>query len=62
MPQKREVLFEIFTTGALAKVTAVDPETGVEAVIQGPISAGVAVLKRNALQKLRFLINKEKQK
>ncbi len=62
MGEKREVLFEITPAGHVVKVTAIDPITGVEATIQGPASAGPELLKRNAVQKLKFLIAKEKKK
>lgn len=57
----KEILFEITHIGALAKVTAIDPETGTEVVIQGPISAGNAVLKQNAARKLMFVLAKQKK-
>ncbi len=58
----KEILFEITHMGAVARVTAIDPITGTEVVIQGPASAGDAVLKQNAARKLMFVLNKEKKK
>ena len=56
-----EVLFEITIIGSIARVAAVDPETGMEAIIQGPANIGPTVLKRNAERKLHFLMKKAQQ-
>ncbi len=48
----REVLFEIQYLGAFARVAAVDSETGVEVVVQGPATAARADLEALALRKL----------
>ncbi|MBI3419617.1 MAG: hypothetical protein HY053_05755 [Proteobacteria bacterium] len=61
MSEPREVLFEFMPAGRVVKVTAVDPVTGIEATIQGPASAGEEVLKHSALQKLNYLLSKEKK-
>ncbi len=45
--------------GAIVKVTAVDPATGTEAVLQGPASAGEQALARAAVKKLEFLLRKK---
>ncbi len=58
----KEILFEITQKGNLARVTAIDPETGTEVVIQGPASAGDAILKQNAARKLMYVLNKDKDK
>ena len=58
----KEILFEITQNGNIARVTAIDPETGTEVVIQGPARAGDAVLKQNAARKLMYVLNKEKKK
>jgi hypothetical protein len=44
--------------GALVKVTAIDPVSRLEAVIQGPASAGEAALGRLAVQKLEYLLRR----
>jgi hypothetical protein len=62
MSRAREVLFEIVQSGAIAKVTAIDAQTGIEATIQGPASAGAAMLKKSAVQKLIYLLNKKNKK
>lgn len=59
---KREVLFEFTPAGATVKVTAVDAETGIEAVIQGPASAGQHALKQAAVKKLQYLLEKKLKK
>ena len=55
-----EYLLEFQQIGALVRVTAIDPRTGVEAVIQGPASAGELALKQAAIRKLMYLQRKEK--
>ncbi|MBY0428872.1 MAG: hypothetical protein K2Q32_06600 [Alphaproteobacteria bacterium] len=62
-PKKtKEILFEIVQNGNVARVTAIDPETGTEVVIQGPASAGDNILRQNAARKLMYVLNKEKEK
>ncbi len=58
----KEILFEITQNGNVARVTAIDPITGTEVVIQGPANAGIAILKQNAARKLMYMLNKEKTK
>ncbi|NDE90586.1 MAG: hypothetical protein EB059_05545 [Alphaproteobacteria bacterium] len=58
----KEILFEISRMGTLARITAVDPETGTEVVMQGPASAGDAILKQNAARKLLYVLEKQKKK
>jgi len=60
MAMKREALIEFAQIGRIMRVTAIDPETGIEAVIQGPATAGQAILKQNALKKLQYLLDKSK--
>ena len=57
----KEILFEITQNGNVARVTAIDPETGTEVVIQGPVSAGNNILKQNAARKLMYVLNKQKE-
>jgi hypothetical protein len=59
---KREVLFEVTSSGNIVKVTAVDAETGIEATIQGPASAGTHALKQTALKKLIYVLEKKLKK
>lgn len=51
-----EVLIEIIQMGASVKVSAVDPATGTEVSIVGPPSAGEETLKRNAVNKLNYVL------
>ncbi len=53
----REVIFEITQIGGAARCAAVDVETGVEAIIQGPASAARADLEALALRKLERLLS-----
>ena len=54
----REVLIEIMQVGNAVKVSAVDPATGVEVSIVGPPSVGEETLKRNAINKLNYVLRK----
>lgn len=53
-----EVLIEMYQVGNSVKVSAVDPVTGVEVSIVGSPSAGEETLKRNAVNKLRYVLRK----
>ena len=55
----REVLIEIVTIGAYAKVAAIDSATGTEISITGPANADLAALESAALRKLQFVLNKQ---
>jgi len=57
-----EVLFEYARIGSVVKVTAVDADTGIEAVIQGAAATPQAVLQRAALAKLRYVLDKKTRK
>jgi len=52
-------LIEFQSIGTLVRVTALDPQTGLEAVIQGPASAGQQALGRLAVQKLEYVLRKK---
>ncbi len=54
----REVLIEIVTLGAYAKVSAIDPVTGTEVSLMGPANATRASLEAAALSKLDFVLKK----
>lgn len=56
-----EVLFELRRVGNAVKVSALDPVTNVEVCIVGSATAGVHALKMAALQKLRYVIAKQRQ-
>lgn len=54
-----EVLIEILQVGNAVKVIAVDPETGVEVSIVGSPSMSEEILKRNAVKKLQYVLEKQ---
>ena len=54
----REILIEIVTIGAYAKVAAIDAATGTEISITGPADADRATLEAAAIRKLQFILNK----
>jgi len=55
-----EVLFEFSAVGNSVKVCAVDTDSLVEATIIGPVSAGERALMHAALQKLRYVLKKQR--
>jgi len=57
----REVLIEIFQVGSSVKVSAVDPETGIEVSIVGSPSAGEEILKRTAINKPNYMLRKRRE-
>lgn len=50
------VILEFTQIGPLVRVSAMDPATLTEVVIQGPAAAGEAALRQAALQKLAYAI------
>ena len=55
----REILIEIVTLGAYAKVSAIDPVTGTEVSVVGPGNATRASLEAAALAKLDYVLKKK---
>jgi hypothetical protein len=53
-----EILIEMRRLGDAVRVSAVCPETGLEATILGPAAAGEAALAKAAVDKLRWLRDK----
>jgi hypothetical protein len=53
-----EVLLEFQRIGNAVKVTAIDPETLVEVSIVGDPAVGEETLKRTAIRKLRFVLDR----
>jgi hypothetical protein len=53
-----EILVEFVIQGNIAKVTAIDPTTGLEAAITGPAGAPRAALVEAAKRKLDYLRKK----
>lgn len=49
-----ECLIEVIRLGATLKVSAVDPESGLEVSVIGPASAGIEALSRLAARKLAY--------
>lgn len=56
---KGEYIVEFQQHGASVKVSAIDPVTMTEVSIVGPSSIGQEELKRTALQKLHYVMNKK---
>ncbi|MFM7345252.1 MAG: DUF6898 family protein [Tagaea sp.] len=54
----REALFEFHQIGAYMKVSALDPESGIEVSIVGPANAPEFTLRANALRKLDAALRK----
>ncbi len=54
----KEYYIEFYPLGNLMKVSAVDPETGLEAVAMGPLNAAKNDLQKLAVQKLGYLLAK----
>ena len=55
-----EVIIEFHRIGNSVKVTAVDPESQVEVSIVGPPGAGEETLKRTAIRKLEYVLDKRR--
>jgi len=51
-------IIEMIPQGRYVRVTAVDPVTGIEAVMVGDASQSPKVLERLAVQKLEFLLKR----
>ena len=54
----REALFEFHRVGNFMKVSALDPDSGIEVSIVGPANASEHVLRTNALRKLEAALRK----
>lgn len=57
--KNREVIIEYYPVGNIMRVSAMDARTLTEISIQGPVSAGEEVLKRNALKRLEYVLRKK---
>jgi len=55
----REVIIEFYPVGNIVKVSAMDVLSMTEISIQGPKNAGEAMLKRNALKRLEYVLRKK---
>jgi len=52
------VIFEFSAMGNAVKVCAIDPDSGLEVSIVGPVNAGEEALRRTAMAKLRYMLDK----
>lgn len=63
MPREVEptgVILEFVRLGPLTRVSAMEPESLTEVVLQGPASAGEAALRRAVLQKLAYVLKRRR--
>ena len=56
-----DVIFEFTAVGNSVRVCAVDPETGLEVTIIGPVSASEDALRRTAMAKLRYALDRARR-
>ena len=54
-----EILFEYIRQGAYVKVTAIEPETKIEASVVVPATLGEQQMQIQALQKLNYILRKK---
>ena len=59
MPAPREVILEFHQVGSYVKVSAVDPVTLTEVSIVGNPAAGEAALRRAAIRKLEYVMQRD---
>ena len=59
MPANREVILEFHQVGSYIKVSAVDPVTLTEVSIVGNPAAGEAALRRAAIRKLEYVMERD---
>lgn len=57
-----EVLMEFHRIGSYMKAVAIDPKTGTEVSVVGPATGGQELLRRTAISKLRFVLQKNASK
>jgi hypothetical protein len=55
---EKPYILEFVPQGRFVKVSAVDPETGTEAVIVGDAAAGRMELEKTAIRKLEYLLRR----
>ena len=56
-----EVLFEYMRSGTSVKVTAIEPNTGVEAVVIVPAGMSEQQMQARAMQKLLYILKKKEE-
>lgn len=54
-----DVLFEFVRIGGYMKVVAIDPETATEVSVVGPATGSREILKRTAMNKLRYVLRRD---
>lgn len=54
-----EILFEYVQQGTSVKVTAIETETGIEAVVIVPANLSESQMQAKAMQKLRYIMQKK---
>lgn len=54
-----EILFEYVRQGTSVKVTAIETETGIEAVVIVPANLSESQMQAKAMQKLRYIMQKK---
>lgn len=59
MSKDGEVLMEFHRIGTYMKAVAIDPNTGTEVSVVGPATGGQELLRRTAINKLRFVLQKQ---
>ena len=55
----REVIIEFHPVGMYVKVSAMDTQSLTEVSIQGAASASEAILRRNAIKRLEYVLKKK---
>jgi hypothetical protein len=58
--EMKQYLIEMIQQGRYVKVTAIDPDTGIEVVMVGDASQPQQLLKKLAVQKLEFVLKRPK--
>jgi hypothetical protein len=56
------VIIEYVRLGGLIRVSALDPASLVEVVLQGPAGAGESALRRAVLRKLNYVLARDRKK
>jgi hypothetical protein len=60
MDDQRKVILEYHQIGNAVRVAAVDPDTLIEVSIVGSPTAGIETLKRTAIRKLQYVLEKRR--
>lgn len=58
---RREVLFEMRQIGSYMRVIAIDPVTGIEVTMVGDPAQGEETMKRLAMRKLFYVLDKKRK-